>query len=137
MKRVLRSNPDMILVGEIRGYDSLKVAVTAAMSGHLVVTTLHASDIESALFRCASWLGSDLAIGNPWGLLSEALSGIFHLTMKVQEDKEPPIVIKTSSLWVDESGMNNSRQVRDALRKGELSIIKTEINNQARFFGLN
>lgn len=47
LKQVLRHDPDIIVIGEIRDYNDLKLAIQAALSGHLVITTMHAI---SALF---------------------------------------------------------------------------------------
>ena len=51
LRSVLRQDPDVILVGEIRDPDTAKVAMQAAMTGHLVFSTLHAKDTISSVFR--------------------------------------------------------------------------------------
>lgn len=51
LKRVLRQDPDVILVGEIRDKESLKIAVQAALTGHLVVATLHTNSALKTLER--------------------------------------------------------------------------------------
>src|SRR5262249_37393312 len=51
LRAILRQDPDVILVGEIRDSDTAKTAVHAAMTGHLVLSTLHATDSISALAR--------------------------------------------------------------------------------------
>ena len=51
LKSVLRQDPDVILVGEIRDHETAKTALQAAMTGHLVFTTLHARDSISSIFR--------------------------------------------------------------------------------------
>ena len=48
---VLRQDPDVILVGEIRDHDTAKLAMQAATTGHLVLTTLHARDTIGTIFR--------------------------------------------------------------------------------------
>jgi type II secretory ATPase GspE/PulE/Tfp pilus assembly ATPase PilB-like protein len=53
LRAILRQDPDVILVGEIRDAETAKTAVHAAMTGHLVLSTLHATDSVSALFRLA------------------------------------------------------------------------------------
>lgn len=47
----LRQDPDVILVGEIRDLDTIRTAITAAETGHLVFTTLHAGDCVGAIER--------------------------------------------------------------------------------------
>jgi type II secretory ATPase GspE/PulE/Tfp pilus assembly ATPase PilB-like protein len=51
LKSVLRQDPDAILVGEIRDQETARTAMQAAMTGHLVFSTLHSRDTVGALFR--------------------------------------------------------------------------------------
>ena len=51
LKAALRHDPDVILVGEIRDPDTAKIAVQAALTGHLVLASIHASDVVSMIFR--------------------------------------------------------------------------------------
>jgi len=51
MKHVLRHNPDVILVGEMRDLETMEMALTAAETGHLVMTTLHTLDAPQAVDR--------------------------------------------------------------------------------------
>ncbi len=51
LKSVLRQDPDAILVGEIRDAETARTAMQAAMTGHLVFSTLHSRDTVGALFR--------------------------------------------------------------------------------------
>jgi len=51
LRSVLRQDPDVILVGEIRDEETASTAMRAAMTGHVVFTTLHAKDTISAVFR--------------------------------------------------------------------------------------
>ncbi|TVQ63876.1 MAG: FHA domain-containing protein [Phycisphaerales bacterium] len=51
LRSVLRQDPDVILLGEIRDEESARVAMQAAMTGHLVFSTVHAKDTIGAVFR--------------------------------------------------------------------------------------
>jgi general secretion pathway protein E len=51
LRSVLRQDPDVIFVGEIRDIETATVAMQAAMTGHLVYTTVHAKDSIGAIFR--------------------------------------------------------------------------------------
>lgn len=51
LKFVLRQDPDVILVGEMRDLETISLAITAAETGHIVVTTLHTSDAISTVDR--------------------------------------------------------------------------------------
>ena len=51
LRALLRQDPDIVLVGEIRDYETAEVAVQAALTGHLVLSTLHTNDAPSTITR--------------------------------------------------------------------------------------
>jgi type IV pilus assembly protein PilB len=51
LRSILRSDPDVVLVGEVRDKETAQIAVEAALTGHLVLTTLHTNDAPSAMTR--------------------------------------------------------------------------------------
>lgn len=51
LRAILRQDPDIIMVGEIRDNETAKIAINAAMTGHLVLSTLHTNDAPTALPR--------------------------------------------------------------------------------------
>jgi type IV pilus assembly protein PilB len=53
LRTILRSDPDVLLVGEIRDEETAQIAFRAAMTGHLILTTLHAQTASSAMQRLA------------------------------------------------------------------------------------
>lgn len=53
LRHILRQDPDVILVGEIRDQETAEIAVRAALTGHLVFSTLHTNDAASAVVRLA------------------------------------------------------------------------------------
>lgn len=55
LKHVLRQDPDVILIGEIRDAESMKIALTAADTGHLVLSTLHTTDATQTISRIISF----------------------------------------------------------------------------------
>lgn len=69
LKSILRQDPDVILVGEIRDEETASIAVQSALTGHVVMSSLHATDATSALFRLI-----DMGI-EPF-LLSSSLVGV-------------------------------------------------------------
>ncbi|MEB3337187.1 MAG: GspE/PulE family protein [Leptolyngbyaceae bacterium] len=69
LRAILRQDPDVIMVGEIRDHETAETAIRAALTGHLVLTTLHTNDAPSAIPRLKD-------IGPDPGLLSDALLGI-------------------------------------------------------------
>jgi type IV pilus assembly protein PilB len=51
LRSILRSDPDVVMVGEIRDADTAKIAIEAALTGHLVLSTLHTNDAPGTLTR--------------------------------------------------------------------------------------
>jgi len=51
LRSILRSDPDVVMVGEIRDVETAKISIEAALTGHLVFSTLHTNDAPSALTR--------------------------------------------------------------------------------------
>ena len=51
LRSILRQDPDIILVGEVRDVDTARIAVQSALTGHFVLSSLHATDSIAALFR--------------------------------------------------------------------------------------
>lgn len=57
LRAVLRLDPDIVMVGEIRDQDTAKTALQAALTGHLVLSTFHASNSAAALTRMIDFIG--------------------------------------------------------------------------------
>jgi type IV pilus assembly protein PilB len=51
LKAILRSDPDVVLIGEVRDTETARIAVESALTGHLVLTTLHTNDASSSIGR--------------------------------------------------------------------------------------
>ena len=69
LRHILRQDPDVIMVGEIRDLETAEIAIQAALTGHLVLSTLHTNDAPSAITRLV-----DMGI-EPY-LLSSSIVGI-------------------------------------------------------------
>lgn len=69
VRTLLRQDPDIIMVGEIRDLETAQMAVQAALTGHLVFSTLHTNDAPSAITRL-------LDLGVPYYLIQGTLVGI-------------------------------------------------------------
>ncbi len=59
LRAVLRLDPDVVMVGEIRDQDTARTALQASLTGHLVLTTFHASSAAAALTRLADIIGQN------------------------------------------------------------------------------
>ncbi|HUV21648.1 MAG TPA: GspE/PulE family protein [Gammaproteobacteria bacterium] len=69
VKTLLRQDPDIIMVGEIRDHETAEMAVQAALTGHLVLSTLHTNDAPAAIARL-------IEIGVPAYLINATLIGV-------------------------------------------------------------
>ena len=58
LKSILRQDPDVILVGEVRDVETARIAVQSALTGHRVFSSVHAIDAVSSLYRCSTWASS-------------------------------------------------------------------------------
>ena len=69
MRAILRQDPDIILVGEIRDYETLEVAISAALTGHLVLSTVHTNSASATVTRLIEMGAKDY-------LISSTLTGV-------------------------------------------------------------
>ena len=81
LRSILRSDPDIVLIGEVRDHETAQIAVESALTGHLVLTTLHTNDAPSAITRLIEMgiepflVGSALDCAGPT-LVSQAVSEV-------------------------------------------------------------
>ena len=93
LRSLLRQDPDIVMVGEVRDDETARIAVQAALTGHMVFSTLHTNDAPGAITRL-------LNIGVEPYLVSAALMGVLaqRLVRKIcthcKEPYEPPINIR-------------------------------------------
>jgi type IV pilus assembly protein PilB len=69
LRSILRQDPNVIMVGEIRDKETAEIAMKAAQTGHLVLSTLHTNDSISAIIRL-------IDLGTPGFMISSSLTGI-------------------------------------------------------------
>jgi type IV pilus assembly protein PilB len=90
LRSILRADPDVILVGEVRDRDTAQIAVEAALTGHLVFSTLHTNDAPSAVSRL-------IEMGIEPFLVASALDGVLaqrlarRLCDKCKEPYQPTL----------------------------------------------
>jgi len=95
LRAILRQDPDIIMVGEIRDSETAETAVRASLTGHLVFTTLHTNDAVGAIPRLKD-------IGPDPGLISDALLGVVaqRLVRRVCPDCAEPYTPREADLKV-------------------------------------
>ncbi len=79
LKAILRQDPDVIMIGEIRDASTAEIALEAAYTGHLVLATLHTADVKSSLLRLHSF-GLD-----PF-LINHCLRGVVSQKFELKQD---------------------------------------------------
>ena len=117
----LRQDPDVILVGEIRDLETIRTALQAAETGHLVLTTLHAGDCAGAIERLVGVFPADEQ-ASVRQQLALVLRGIFtqHLVRRADGDGRVPVC----ELLVNNPAISNfivtgrSQQVYSAMEVG-------------------
>jgi type II secretory ATPase GspE/PulE/Tfp pilus assembly ATPase PilB-like protein len=109
LRAILRQDPDVIMVGEVRDHETAETAVRAALTGHLVFTTLHTNDAIGAIPRLKD-------IGPDPGLISDALLGVIaqRLVRKIcphcaVPHTPTPSDLKVLGLTLDEAKPENWR----------------------------
>jgi len=108
LRHILRQDPDIIMVGEIRDIETAEIAVQASLTGHLVLSTLHTNDAPSAVTRLV-----DMGV-EPY-LLSSSLVGVLAQRLVRRICPECSEQYKPSSEELKELGLQ-----RKALKNGFL-----------------
>lgn len=138
----LRQDPDVVLVGEIRDLDTIRTAITAAETGHLVFTTLHAGDCVGSIERLVSVFPADEQDGIR-RQLSLVLRGIVaqHLLPAAATSESAPVQRVSSSeiLLVTPAVANliatgKSAQIYSAIESGTIHGMQTLEQDLARLW---
>ena len=105
LRSILRSDPDVVLIGEIRDRETAQIATEAALTGHLVLSTLHTNDAPSALTRL-------IEMGIEPYLVSSALDCVLaqRLARKLCEKCKEPYVPTDEELHSSHFPMNGQSE---------------------------
>lgn len=123
LTHVLRQDPDVILVGEIRDLESIATALTAAETGHLVITTLHTNDAVQSIDRILDVFHPQQQ-GQIKTQLSFALIAVIAQILIPRADGEGRVL--ASEVLI------NTPAVANMIRERKNQQIKTIIETQAR-----
>src|SRR3954468_12286578 len=113
LRRVLRQDPDVILIGEIRDLETLDTALKAADTGHLVFSTLHTTDATQTINRVLSFYPPHQQAEVRFSLAS-ALQAVVSMRLVPRADK--PGRIPAVEVLI------NPQTVRDQIRDSESSL---------------
>ena len=116
LRAVLRLDPDVIMVGEIRDSDTAKTAIQASITGHLVLSTFHASSASAAFSRMIDMIGQNPIFANAIQMvISQRL--VRRLDDATKIEYEPDQATKT---WIRES----LADLPEGIEKPDLENIK-------------
>jgi len=89
LRSILRQDPDVILVGEMRDVETARIAVQSALTGHFVLSSLHATDAPSALYRLLDMgIESFLVASSVTAVLAQRL--VRRICRHCREQYQPP-----------------------------------------------
>ena len=122
LRRVLRQDPDVVLLGEIRDLDTLDTALKAADTGHLVFSTLHTTDATQTINRVLSFYPPHQQAEVRFAL-SGALAAVISLRLVPRRDKPgrvpaAEVLINTAAVRDQIRDMGKSLNIPDLIRDG-------------------
>jgi type IV pilus assembly protein PilB len=131
LRALLRQDPDIVMLGEIRDQDTARIATQAALTGHLVLSTLHTNDAPSAVTRLYN-IGVEpyLAAASVRGVLAQRLVRKVCSNCKEPVDAAPPLrraaekVVGTIETFYAGKGCAKCRQTGFAGRIGVFELLK-------------
>jgi len=118
LKSALRSKPRYILIGEIRTPDAARECLRAAISGHLVLTTIHASTITDAISSIVKYASYSMSETSAYDILSRGLLSIVKQELYGVENRRRP---RIETLFANPD-INKACQIRAIIRSGKLNL---------------
>jgi type II secretory ATPase GspE/PulE/Tfp pilus assembly ATPase PilB-like protein len=102
LRSILRQDPDIVMVGEIRDFDTADIAVKAALTGHLVFSTLHTNDAPGAMTRLVD-MGVEPFLISSSVLLVQAQRLVRRIckNCKHEVEIEPDVLHRAQVQWPD------------------------------------
>ena len=122
LRRVLRQDPDIVLIGEIRDLETLEIALKAADTGHLVFSTLHTTDATQTINRVLSFYPPHQQADVRFSL-SQALQAVVSLRLVPRADRPGRIpacevLINTAAVCDNIRDMSKSLNIPDLIKEG-------------------
>jgi len=122
LRRVLRQDPDILLVGEIRDLETLDIALKAAETGHLVFSTLHTTDAAQTINRILSFYPPHQQTEVRF-MLSSALRAIISLRLVRRADKKgrvpaAEVLVNTEAVRDQMRDMSKAMSIPQLIKEG-------------------
>ena len=114
LRACLRQDPDVILVGEIRDAETADIALRAAITGHLVLSSLHTKDALGAPFRL-------LDMGSPAFMVASSLQAVIAQRLvraNCDQCKEPHVLSAQETAWMIATGGDDAAQEKTLRGRG-------------------
>lgn len=136
LRDALRTNPDVILLGEIRDHETASTALSAAITGHLVLSTVHAGDIIQAVRRLIVQGGTAHGNADSADLLANCLYCVIHQRLVRSDDVKAATAVKAglSARRLEVNVLFNNKAVQTHIRENRAERLQDEIQTQARRF---
>ncbi len=100
VRALMRQDPDIIMIGEIRDLETAEMAVQAALTGHLVISTLHTNDAPSAVIRLLELgIPSYLIKGTLRGIMAQRLVRVLCANCKVEAEVDKQAWQQLTEPW--------------------------------------
>jgi type IV pilus assembly protein PilB len=102
LRSILRSDPDIVLIGEIRDHETAQIAVEASLTGHLVLSTLHTNDAPSAVTRLIEMGIEPFLVGSALdAVLAQRLCRSLCERCKQPYQPEPAELLRIGFPWAE------------------------------------
>ena len=93
LRSIVRQDPDVIMVGEMRDLETAEIGIRAALTGHVVFSTLHTNDAPSAIARLVDMGAEDYLLASSiLGILAQRLVRVICAHCKIEEKAEPELL---------------------------------------------
>lgn len=134
LRDALRTNPDVILLGEIRDHETASTALSAAITGHLVLSTVHAGDIIQAVRRLIVQGGTAHGNADSADLLANSLYCVIHQRLVRSDGANTATAVKAglSARRLEVNVLFNSYAVQALIRENHVGRLHDEIELQRR-----
>lgn len=128
LRAVLRLDPDIVMVGEIRDVDTARTTIQAAITGHLVLSTFHAETAAAAFSRMVDMIGV-----NP--IFSTAIRLVVgqRLVRKLDDNKEAYQADEATSKWIRDTLSDLPVTIEKPDIGGEITLYKPVVSEDSPF----
>ncbi|MEK6776975.1 MAG: PilT/PilU family type 4a pilus ATPase [bacterium] len=125
LKHIFRQSPDVIMIGELRDYESISIAVSAAETGHLILATLHTLNTTSTIDRLINVF--------PGEQQNQVRAQLAESLLLIMSQRLVPTADGKSRILAYEKLINSSR-TKNLIRNKKTHLIRTQLLNEKEDF---